>query len=420
MLKQIEGSHAMAEAIAFCRPEVICAYPITPQTHIVEGLGELVKDGHLVNCEFINVESEFAALSVAIGASAAGARAYTATASQGLLFMAEAVYNASGLGLPIVMTLGNRAIGAPINIWNDHSDAMAMRDAGWMQLFAETNQEAVDLHILAFRLAEELSMPIMVCVDGFILTHAMERIDIPDQATVDAFLPPYDPVQVLDPAEPASIGAMVGPEAFTEVRFLAHYKQTQALRLIPQFSADFSKLFGREAGGLLRPYRVEDADMLVVAMGSVCGTIKDTIDEMRDEGIKIGLVTIVAYRPFPVDALRQALAGAKDVVVVEKSISVGMGGPLANDVDMALRNLPKAPRLHSAVAGLGGRPITRASLDRLFRQASVQPWEGTHFLDLNERLVGREIHHARKVRRSGSTAENILRTLAAESNLPAE
>ena len=418
MLKQIEGSHAMAEAIALCRPEVICAYPITPQTHIVEGLGELVKEGALVDCEYINVESEFAALSVAIGASAAGARAYTATASQGLLFMAEAVYNASGLGLPIVMTLGNRAIGAPINIWNDHSDAMSMRDAGWLQLFAETNQEAVDLHIQAFRLAEELSMPVMVCVDGFILTHAVERIDIPTQQQVDGYLPPYDPVQVLDVAEPASIGAMVGPEAFTEVRFLAHYKQTLALKLIPEFSADFEKAFGRETGGLLRSYRADDADMLVVAMGSVCGTIKDTIDEMREEGIRIGLVVIVAFRPFPVEALRNALAGAKDVVVVEKSIAVGIGGQLANDVGAALRNLPRPPRLHSSVAGLGGRPITRASLHRLFRQASVQPWEGTHFLDLNERVVGREIHRTRKNRRSGPTAENILRQLA-KSVLPA-
>src|SRR5476649_2504584 len=254
MLKQTEGSHSTAEAIALCRPEVICAYPITPQTHIVEGLGEMVKTGDLKNCEFINVESEFAALSVAIGASAAGARAYTATASQGLLFMAEAVYDASGLGLPIVMTLGNRAIGAPLNIWNDHSDAMSMRDAGWLQLFAETNQEAVDLHIQAFKLAEELSMPVMVCVDGFILTHAMERVDMPDQAQVDAYLPPYDPVQVLDPAEPASIGAMVGPEAFTEVRFLAHYKQNLALKLIPEFAGEFEKAFGRETGGLLRTY----------------------------------------------------------------------------------------------------------------------------------------------------------------------
>ena len=201
MLKQIEGSYSTAEAIALCRPEVVCAYPITPQTHIVEGLGEMVKTGELKNCEFINVESEFAALSVAIGASAAGARAYTATASQGLLFMAEAVYNAAGLGLPIVMTLGNRAIGAPINIWNDHSDAMSMRDAGWLQLFAESNQDSIDLHIQAFRLAEELSMPVMVCVDGFILTHAVERVDMPAQADVDAYLPPYEPVQVLDPTD---------------------------------------------------------------------------------------------------------------------------------------------------------------------------------------------------------------------------
>ena len=191
MLKQIEGSQAVAEAVGLCRPEVICAYPISPQTHIVEALGRMVASGSLERCEFINVESEFAAMSVAIGASAAGARAYTATASQGLLFMAEAVFNASGLGLPIVMTLANRAIGAPINIWNDHTDAMALRDCGWIQLFAETNQEAVDLHIQAFRLAEELSVPVMVCMDGFILTHAVERVDMPTQEQVDAFLPAW-------------------------------------------------------------------------------------------------------------------------------------------------------------------------------------------------------------------------------------
>jgi pyruvate ferredoxin oxidoreductase alpha subunit len=420
MLKQIEGSRAMAEAIAMCRPEVVCAYPITPQTHIVEGLGELVKDGSLVNCEYINVESEFAALSVAIGASAAGARAYTATASQGLLFMAEAVYNASGLGLPIVMTLGNRAIGAPINIWNDHSDAMSMRDAGWLQLFAETNQEAVDLHIQAFKLAEELSMPVMVCVDGFILTHAMERIDIPEQEQVDAYLPPYDPVQVLDPSEPASIGAMVGPDAFTEVRFLAHYKQTLALKLIPEFSDEFTKTFGRESGGLLRTYRAEDADMLVVAMGSVCGTIKDTIDEMRADGFRIGLVTLVSFRPFPTQALREALVGAKHVVVIEKSFAIGMGGQLANNVDLALRNTAGAPQVHSVVAGLGGRPITRSSLHKLLRRALVQPWDGVHFLDLNEAIVAKELHHVRKVRRSGPTAENILRYLSAGPQQAAE
>src|SRR5690349_23776484 len=199
MLKQTEGSRAVAEAIALCRPQVICAYPITPQTHIVEGLGEMVKAGEIANCEYINVESEFAALSVAIGSSAAGVRTYTATSSQGLLFMAEAVYNAAGLGLPIVMTIGNRAIGAPINIWNDHSDAMSQRDCGWIQLYAETNQEALDLHIQAFRLAEEVSLPVMVCMDGFILTHAHERLEIPGAEQVHRFLPPYQPRQLLDP-----------------------------------------------------------------------------------------------------------------------------------------------------------------------------------------------------------------------------
>src|SRR5512144_2087312 len=207
MLKQIEGSRAIAEAVALCRPEVICAYPITPQTHIVEGLGEMVKSGALARCEFINVESEFAAMSVAIGASAAGARAYTATASQGLLYMAEAVFNASGLGLPIVMTVANRAIGAPINIWNDHSDAMSQRDCGWIQLFAESNQEAVDLHLQAFKLAEEVSVPVMVCMDGFVLTHAVEPVELPSQAEVDAFLPRFEPKQVLDPDDPVTIGA---------------------------------------------------------------------------------------------------------------------------------------------------------------------------------------------------------------------
>jgi pyruvate ferredoxin oxidoreductase alpha subunit len=296
---------------------------------------------------------------------------------------------------------------------------MSMSESGWLQLFAETNQEAVDLHIQAFRLAEELSMPAMVCVDGFILTHAVERIDIPSQEQVDAFLPPYDPVQVLDPADPISIGAMVGPDAFTEVRFLQHYKQNLALRLLPELAAEFRQRFGRDSGGLLRAYRADDAELLVVAMGSINGTIKDTIDEMRADGVRIGLVTLVAFRPFPAAALREHLVRAKNVVVVEKSIAVGMGGPLANNIDMALRNAAGAPQVHSVIAGLGGRSITRASLHKLFRRALVQPWEGAHFLDLDEKLVAKELHRARKVRRSGPTAENILRQLAERSALPA-
>ena len=357
MLKQIEGSRAVAEAVALCRPEVICAYPITPQTHIVEGLGEMVKAGELVGCEFINVESEFAALSVAIGSSAAGARSYTATASQGLLFMAEAVYNASGLGLPIVMTIGNRAIGAPINIWNDQSDSMALRDAGWIQLFAETNQEAADLHIQAFRLAEALSCPVMVCVDGFILTHAYERVDIPTQDRVDAYLPPFEPRQVLDPAEPVSIGAMVGPEAFFEVRFLQHYKHFEALNLIPVLAREFEASFGR-AGGLCRRYRTEEAETIVVALGSVNGTIKDVVDELRGEGVPIGALTVTSYRPFPLDEVKAALVHAKRVVVVEKCLSPGAGGIVSADVRKALAGT--GVTTHTAVAGLGGRADHRA------------------------------------------------------------
>ena len=410
MLKQVEGSIAVAEAIAACRPEVVCAYPITPQTHIVEGIGALVKKGELANCEFINVESEFAALSVAIGASSAGARAYTATASQGLLYMAEAVYNAGGLGLPIVMTIGNRAIGAPINIWNDHTDAMSMKDAGWIQLFAETNQEAVDLHIQAFRLAEELSCPVMVCMDGFILTHAYERVDVPTQEEVDAFLPPYDPVQVLDPADPYSIGAMVGPEAFTEVRYLAHEKQLQALRLIPEIADVFKDVFGRQSGGLIHPYCTEGAETIVVALGSVNGTIKEVVDAMREDGAAVGSVSICSFRPFPLEELEAALSGAKRVVVIEKSLAPGLGGVVASNVRMALRENPLP--VYTVIAGLGRRPITMVSLREVLDAAATRGLQDVQFLDLDHGIVEREIIRARGTRRSGPTAENILKNLA--------
>jgi pyruvate ferredoxin oxidoreductase alpha subunit len=409
MLKQIEGSRAVAEAVAMCRPEVICAYPISPQTHIVEALGEMVKSEKLAPCEFINVESEFAAMSVAVGASAAGARAYTATASQGLLFMSEVVYNASGLGLPIVMTVANRAIGAPINIWNDHSDALSQRDSGWMQLFAETNQEALDLHIQAFKLAEELSLPVMVCMDGFILTHAYEQVDIPTQQQVDAFLPPYEPRQVLDPREPVSIGAMVGPEAFMEVRYLAHAKQMQALERIPQLAAEFRQVFGRDTGGLTHTYRAEDAETMVVAMGSVLGTIKDTVDEMRDDGHSIGVLGITSFRPFPLAQVRAALLNAKRVVVLEKSLAVGIGGILATDVRMAMAHL-HVPG-YTVVAGLGGRAITRKSLHRLFREAEQDALQPLTFLDLDREAVNKQLARERAVRRSGPAAENILRDI---------
>jgi pyruvate ferredoxin oxidoreductase alpha subunit len=406
MLKQLEGSRAVAEAVALCRPEVICAYPISPQTHIVEGLGEIVAKGELSPCEFINVESEFAAMSVAIGASAAGARAYTATASQGLLYMAEAMFNAAGLGLPVVMTVANRAIGAPINIWNDHTDSMSQRDCGWIQLFAETNQEALDLHILGFRLAEELSLPVMVCMDGFILTHAYERVDMPSQQEVDAFLPGFSPRQVLDPAEPVSIGAMVGPEAFTEVRYLAHVKQMQALELIPAWAHEFQSAFGREAGGLVRPYALEGAETVVVALGSVLGTIKDTVDEMRAKGASIGVLGVSCFRPWPQAAVAQALRDAKRIVVLEKSLAVGVGGIVSTNVRTAVEgDVP----VYTVIAGLGGRPITKAALAEVFQRAINRSLGLTTFLDLDQPLVDRVLATERRVRRSGPLPEHVLK-----------
>ena len=412
MRRQLEGSRAVAEAVALCRPEVICAYPISPQTHIVEGLSQLVKTGELAPCEFVNVESEFAAMSVAIGASATGARAYTATASQGLLYMAEAVYNAAGLGLPIVMTIANRAIGAPINIWNDHSDSMSQRDCGWIQLFAENNQEALDLHIQAFRLAEELSTPVMVCMDGFILTHAYEEVEMPTQEQVDAFLPPFEPRQVLDPDDPVSIGAMVGPEAFMEVKILQHYKQTVALDLIPEIAGDFERAFGRSSGGLVRPYRTEDAETIVVALGSVLGTIEETIDELREDGMKIGALGISSFRPFPLEAVRAALEHADRVVVLEKALAVGHRrhrdrgradgalGPQAARLDghrRARRARDHAGLAAHALPGRARRPPGAAD-------ASSTP-TGSSSSASSQRM--------RELKRSGPHAENILRDVGA-------
>jgi pyruvate ferredoxin oxidoreductase alpha subunit len=391
MREQIEGSQAVARTVALCRPQVIAAYPISPQTHIVEALSDLVRTGELTPSEYLMVESEFGALSACIGASAAGARTYTATSSQGLLFMAEALFNASGLGLPIVMTVANRAIGAPINIWNDHSDAMAMRDSGWLQLYAESNQEAVDLHLQAWRLAEQLALPVMVCMDGFVLTHAVEEVDLPDQQQVDAFLPPFRPHQSLDLDDPVTIGAMVGPEAFTEVKYLMHARQEQALAEIPAIAAQFRSAFGRAAGGLVRGYRLEGAATIVVALGSVLGTIEDVVDRLRDEGVPIGVLGITCFRPWPAAAVREALAGVEQVVVVERAFAVGAGGIVGQNVRDAIRGLPA--QVYDVVAGLGGRAVTRASLRRLLDDvlaARLDP-RALHFLDLDEGVVRREL-----------------------------
>jgi len=389
MLKQVEGSIGVAAAIALCKPDVICAYPITPQTHIVEALADMVRKGKVeCNCQYINVESEFAALSVCIGSSATGVRSYTATSSQGLLFMAEAVYNASGMRLPIVMTIGNRAIGGPINIWNDQSDSMALRDAGWIQIHAESNQEAGDLHIQAFRIAEKLSIPVMVCVDGFLLTHAYEQVEFATQQQVDEFLPPMVPMQSLDVENPISMGAMVGPEAFMEVRKLNIDHFNAAIDDIEQIAGEFEKIFGRKAGGLFEHYHSEDAETVVVSLGSVNGTVKDIIDQYQIDGVNIGSFKIGCYRPFPGKQIVEALKHAKRIIVVEKDVFAGVGGCLANDMHIAFKDTDI--KIYSVIGGLGGRPIFKKSLTAILDRGMKDELEDTSYIDLDQAKVDQE------------------------------
>jgi len=410
MREQVEGSRAIADTVARCRPQVVAAYPISPQTHIVEALSDHVRTGTLSGCEYLMVESEFGAISACIGASVVGARSYTATASQGLLYMAEALPNVSGLGLPIVMTVANRAIGAPINIWNDHSDVMSQRDCGWIQLFAASNQEAVDLHVQAFAIAEHCSLPVMVCMDGFVLTHAVEAIDVPDQEQVDRFLPPFVPRQVLDPADPITIGAMVGPEAFSEVKYLAAAHQLQALDVVRDVSARFERDFGRSSGGLVRRYRTRSAETIVVAMGSVLGAIEDVVDDLRDEGVAVGALEIACFRPWPLDEVREALSGASTVIVLERAFGVGSGAILGTDVRLSVTGT--AGRVIEVVGGLGGRPVTSSSVRALLDDVlagRVAP-HSLHFLDLDRGLVDHELE-------AEAEAEAVARSVVSTSRV---
>ena len=386
MLKQIEGSHAVAHVVAQCRPNVISAYPITPQTHIVEELAEIVGAGQL-DAEFVNVESEFSAASVVLGASAAGARAYTATSSQGLLLMSEVIYCIAGMRLPIVLTCANRAISAPLSIWNDQQDSMAVRDAGWIQLHAEDNQEASDLHVQAFKIAERTFLPVMVCMDGFILTHAFEPVDIPEQKEVDDFLPTFKPRHIVDPRWPRGIGLFADPRFYMETRYILHRALEKSEETIKEVSSEFAKTFGRESGGFIKAYKLEEADVVVISMGSVVGTIKELIDQLEEEGKKVGLLQICSYRPFPRHEVYRALKDKMNIVVLEKCISLGRGGILASDVRWSFPRAEKKDRdISSFVAGLGGRNISIDDLRYMVEKVEKEPVE-FEFLGLKEELI---------------------------------
>ena len=363
MMQIMEGSHAIAEAARLCRPEVVSAYPITPQTHIVERLADFVADGDL-NAEYICVESELSALSVCLGSSAAGSRVYSATSSQGLMLMAEVVFNVAGMRQPIVMSIANRALGAPLSIWNDQQDSISLRDAGWFQVYGEDVQEMTDLHFIAYRAAEQhnVLLPGFVCFDGFILSHTYEPVDIPSQEEIDAYLPPYVPYNKLDAKAPLSMGMYATPDYYHEFRYELDEAMTRSADVISAAGKEFAEMFGRDYSGHIESYRMDDADVAFIAMGSLCGTVKDAIDEMRADGIKAGLVKIRTYRPFPAKEIAQALAGVPKVAVLEKNISLGsaMKGAVGPEVKDAVTGT--GIDVYSYVVGLGGRDIRKKDI----------------------------------------------------------
>jgi len=388
MKELLEGSMAVAEIVRLCKPGVISAYPITPQTHIVEELASIVADGKL-NAQFVNVESEHSAASVVLGAVAAGVRAYTATSSQGLFYMAEVLYNIAGMRLPVIMTTAARAISAPINIWNDHQDVVSLRDAGWIQLHAEDIQEAVDLHLIAYRLGEDKSvmLPVMICMDGFILTHGMETVDMPSQEQVDKYLPAYKAPYKLDVENPLTLGPLVDPEYYTEARYALNKTQEEVLEIIPKLTAEFAKVFGRTYNGLVEGYQLKDAEKVIVAMGSVCGTIKEVIDELRSKGKKVGLLKITSLRPFPVNAIYDALKNTSKVAVIDRALSLGSFAPLSAEVKAVFFGKTKKPKnISSFVVGLGGRDITKDSIKEIFRLMNGKEKQ-TEFIDLKPELL---------------------------------
>jgi pyruvate ferredoxin oxidoreductase alpha subunit len=390
MKQFLEGSFAVAESVKLCRPGVISAYPITPQTHIVERLADFVADGRL-NTQFVNVESEHSAASVVLGAVATGVRVFTATSSQGLIYMSEVLFNIAGMRLPVVMVDANRALSAPINIWNDQQDTISLRDSGWIQVYAENNQDALDYVIQAYKIAEnhKIMLPVMVNMDGFILTHGMETVDMPSQELVDKFLPPYNAPYKLDVDNPMSFGLLGDPSLYLETRYALQKTLDDVLGVIPAVGKDFETVFGRKGLDLVEPYRLDDAKIAIVAMGSVCGTIKDYIDQQRQKGKKIGLLRVIAYRPFPKEKIANILQNVGKILVLDKSISLGNEGPLYTEVKSLFAS--KKPKVSGFVAGLGGRDITLETIKDMVNIVKKKDVR-CQFLDLKENLLKEEFY----------------------------
>jgi len=392
-VKVMEGSEAIASAVKACRPHVISAYPISPQTHIVESLAKMVADGDLKS-EMILVESEFSAASVVTGASAAGGRAYTASSSQGLLLMTEVIYNAAGMRLPFVMTGVNRSISAPISIQVDQQDSVSLRDSGIIQLYAESSGEAYDLHLMAFRIAEdpEILLPVMVCVDGWILTHNYEPVSLLDPGTVDRFLPPFEPQQFLDVNRPLTYGSYAEDDVLMEMKYSIHDAMIRAKARIKEIMDEYGEVTGRQYTGLIESYRTEGAEVILVGMGSMMGTAKAAVDEMRKRGVSVGLVKVLCYRPFPYEDIIAATRGAKAVSVMDMNFSMGSEGAMGLDLKAKFCNLRDGPIVLDFVTGLAGREVSKQTIWQIVEKSRQMTAEGqsqweSDWVDLNRQIL---------------------------------
>jgi pyruvate/2-oxoacid:ferredoxin oxidoreductase alpha subunit len=376
MKKVIMGNHAVSYGVRASEAKVISAYPITPQTHVVELLSEMCASGE-IDAKFIKVESEHSAMAACVGASAAGSRAFTATSSQGLLLMHEMLHWAVGARLPIVLANINRAVGPPWSIWTDQNDSLSQRDVGWLQFYCESNQETQDTIPQAFKIAETLQMPVMIVMDAFFLSHTYEIVDIIEKEQVREFLPPYKPQIKLDVDDQHSFGNLAGPDYYMELRYMIQLAMQDALGLIEKVDKEFGDLFGRRYG-LIDPYRCDDAEYIFVTSGTVASTTRKVIDDLRDEGIKAGSLKIRVFRPFPFEAVLDVLSKAKKVAVIDRNISFGSHGIFYQEIKSALYGRTDIPII-GFIAGLGGRDIT----PKVVREIADKTIDGT----ANERYI---------------------------------
>jgi pyruvate ferredoxin oxidoreductase alpha subunit len=364
MKKVLEGSRAVAEAVRLAGVQVISAYPITPQTHIVESLADFCADGTM-KARFMRAESEHSALAALIGASSMGVRTFTATSSQGLALMHELLHWTSGARLPIVMADVNRALAPGWNIWCEQTDSLSQRDTGWIQLYCETGQETLDSTLLAFRLGELVNLPVMVVLDAFFLSHTFEPVDIPDQEAVDAFLPPFQPRIEVSTAQPFAVGQLAPPNVYMEMRHNIQAAMQEALARFEDIEGSFEECFGRRYGAV-EPIHCRDADIVLVTSGTITGTARQVIEELRAEGEHVGLLKMKLFRPFPVALVREILGPVQKIAVIDRNFSFGASGIFAQEIRAALCGLPRRPEVFGYIAGLGGRDVTGDLIRKIY------------------------------------------------------